>query len=1014
MARSCWLGAAVLGIVGGLALALLFLLNTPGAEPPEQHGRHDGSLRGEEAATAQGPSTMPVLGGAPHAGSGTGRATDAPEGERAGTLFLGKVLNAGGQPASGAAVQAVASDGVVASVAADTEGAFRFRIFVAEELGRQRGLLRARGTDGAVGQALIHFATPSGPGAVSARASVGTTRDLGILRLGPPHAFEVRVTSRCPTGIPATLWLLSPVFRVEAPWVTTMTDAQGAASFEGVPAGLWALVASAPGCGRVRTLVQLPRESTEPVMMELPEAHVLTARVQDAQDASPIAGATVRVTEQLRLPRFSSQSALVSAPSSYVTDAQGVVRIDALGGEETLYLSTEAQGYPRGSEHGRGRGRGPGEARVEPGQTDVLIKLHKPMVVRWPIKDEGIGIPADGTEVAIEPWTNTGRLTVPPRGVIEGQEVVVEGWGPDGASGYAVIAGRGIARLRAGRGVTKGYPTAFHPLRRIDLVVRLSDGSPAEGWFLNVRDQGNNAVKPDVKTDAAGRCTMEGLYGGPGSLVDVSVSDGRGWGGFTMPLGSVNLYEGDGRFEAEIPAERTIRIRLTVQGRTVPETFSGHATVNHQPIAAAEPGEAFHGPGCFVARWRPISADAAAHVSAKAAGYLAETKVISLTDTPDAAEVVIDLRPAGALRVKVTEPADKRYRIAIDQWNPELETWGTPGLPQGFSSGRRQRADANGFLEFLKLEPGRYRARETLSGLTSEGIEVLAGGDPARILFDASTTGWVKGRVVLPEGFPFHGTTVGDVDAKVDEARVLMPGTAHLPGSRVNAKDGTFWIRVPGNRPVTLRLFHAILQPHPTQGQVTVMRPQEDVVLQAVRGATATLHFSTPAPVDMNRGQARPISVRLYKGPPQGPGIQLSGVLDATHQRVEFGGHPPGIYTLWIDVPGCAPVVLSDVTLGTEDRDLGQVDLSPGATFEIRVTTKEGQSPPRYAVWLQKLDEPTYTRHTDSAGETITVAGIGAGRFRVGATAYNGASPGIQEEIEFDGHTSVVRTIDAR
>ena len=69
---------------------------------------------------------------------------------------------------------------------------------------------------------------------------------------------------------------------------------------------------------------------------------------------------------------------------------------------------------------------------------------------------------------------------------------------------------------------------------------------------------------------------------------------------------------------------------------------------------------------------------------------------------------------------------------------------------------------------------------------------------------------------------------------------------------------------------------------------------------------------------------------------------------------------------------------------------------------------------PRFSVWVQKLDEPTYTRHTDAAGETIAVRGIGAGRFRVSAVAYNGAAPGIQEEIEFDGLTKVVRTIDAR
>jgi len=90
------------------------------------------------------------------------------------------------------------------------------------------------------------------------------------------------------------------------------------------------------------------------------------------------------------------------------------------------------------------------------------------------------------------------------------------------------------------------------------------------------------------------------------------------------------------------------------------------------------------------------------------------------------------------------------------------------------------------------------------------------------------------------------------------------------------------------------------------------------------------------------------------------------------------------------------------------------VALAPGAELRIKVRVKEGQSPPRYSVWLQKLDEPTYTRYTDAAGETIRVRGLGAGRFSVHAMAYNGASPGLDEEIEFDGVTEVVRTIDAR
>lgn len=77
--------------------------------------------------------------------------------------------------------------------------------------------------------------------------------------------------------------------------------------------------------------------------------------------------------------------------------------------------ATDAEGDPKGSEHSRRGGGGPGQARVEPGQAEVGIELHQPLTVRWPIENEGIGIPTNGTEIVLEPWTNTGRLTVPPK-----------------------------------------------------------------------------------------------------------------------------------------------------------------------------------------------------------------------------------------------------------------------------------------------------------------------------------------------------------------------------------------------------------------------------------------------------------------------------------------------------------------------------------------------------------------------------------------------------------------------
>jgi hypothetical protein len=998
-------------LLGAVAALVVFLRNdAPDPEEPP----HEAPAREEAPAAPGEPRSAPVLEGTRAPTHATAPA--AHPAQEAKTTYHAKVLTVAGEPAAGVTVEARLDRTVLASVTTDAAGSFRFQLVDAVSPAEQLGTVRARAADGSVAQAMLVLALRSGADPRAAGPAPGTPRDLGTLQLAPSHTIEVRVAGTCRAGQPATLWLLPATAGFATPWSVEQTDAEGRATIEGLPVGTWMIVAWAPGCGRARVPLELPRQATDPLEIALGEPRTLEVLVRDAADKTPIVGAVVRAQEQVSLPGYITYAPLHSCPAELTTDAEGFARIEGLSGAETLTLRARAQDYPTSSTMRRGLGGGgPGEVRSEPGQTDALIELKKPITVRWPLKDEGVGIPPDGTEVKLEPWTNTGRLEVPPRGVIEGRELVVPGWGSDGASGYAVLAGFGAARLQAMPGETKGHPTAFYPLRKIELIAKHADGQPAEGWFLIVRDGGNNPVKPGVRTDAEGRATMDGLYGGAGSLVDVSVSTGEGHGGFALALGSVNLYERDGRFDAVIPAERTLRIRLTLQGAPLPANLAAWPTLNHARVSAPLPEQGITEPGVFEARWRPHLPDAVAVVSAQSAGLLAETKQVPPSVVESGAEVVIDLRPAGSVHVQVKEPEDKRYRVALDRLDPSTGGWSGSESPFAFGSSRGLRANANGVVELQGLVPGRYRAIDTTSGLTSEPFDVQAGGTPTRIAFDLSTTGWAKGRVVLPADGSFEGVTVGEHDAKpAGPFTVVLAGHATLPGTPVNPQDGTFWFRLPGTRPVTLRAFHPTLRPHATLGQVTVTKAQEGLELHMERGATARLRFTRPAPVFMNRGQARPIPVRLYAGPVEGAGKSLAATLDGAHQNVEFGGFEPGTFTVWIDAPGSAPVVLEGVVFGSTDVDLGEVALSSGASLELQVSVKDGQSPPRFSVWAESLDEPTYVRNVDAAGSKITLEGLGAGRFRVHATPYNHAVRGLQEEIVFDGRSKVVRVIDAR
>lgn len=106
-------------------------------------------------------------------------------------------------------------------------------------------------------------------------------------------------------------------------------------------------------------------------------------------------------------------------------------------------------------------------------------------------------------------------------------------------------------------------------------------------------------------------------------------------------------------------------------------------------------------------------------------------------------------------------------------------------------------------------------------------------------------------------------------------------------------------------------------------------------------------------------------------------------------------------------------MALRGVALNADDADLGDVALSDGSSRQLGVSVTEGQPPPRFSVWAERLDEPAHTRSTDAAGTTITPRGLGAGRFRVTTSAHVGAAPAIHEEITCDGPSKVVRRIAA-
>jgi len=927
------------------------------------------------------------------------------EGEGEGDiLYTGQVVDTSDTPVAGATVTAKWRGEILREVTTDEKGTYRFRAsFDVDDSTFLTGVVVARGPEGAVGYGWFVIAQPT-----TRRApKLPSERSIYKLVLRPGVSLDIAVSATCEAGLPATVWVVGAGFGATEPIAMDHTDASGRLTLEGLPSGPWRLVAAAAGCGRDTVLAQLPQPERKTLELSIPEARSLTVRVREKENEKPIPGARVAVEEYVRLPNMHGRGPLVSVPSEYVTDEHGVAVIDGLGTKERLTLFASAKGFP--GVHGTFRRGGQGRVSVEPDEAEVTIELQRPRNVRWPIEDKGHGVPPDGSVVVLKPFLNSGLTDIPQGGVVENSEIVVAGWAPGYAAALAYVEGFGAARLSAGPGEAVGYPAAFYPLRKIELYARLADGSPAEGVYLMARDGGNNAVAPGAKTDAAGYAVLAGLHGGPGARVNCTVTrTAQEYGG--LPLGSVDLHKQDGHFEFTLPNERTLRVTIILDGKPPPAGFTAYGQVGAQPVALKPDVD-----GVCEIPFTPAKPTGDVFLYLRLTGYLASAPAKASLAGPDPIEMAVDLVTAGSALIKVLVPKDGRNKITTQAWDADKGEWIGHVAPNSFNvSMGGGTADPNGLVTLPNLRPGRYRAVDTYSGITGEPFDVVAGGEPTRSTLDLTKSGWVKGRVVPPPGVPVGEFTVA-AEGEAPNTSFRMFGTSGgLPGRPVNGKDGTFWYRVPGDRPVTLRIYHTTCVPHPTKGRVTVTGPREGIELHAEAGASATVHLAEPLRMYMNPGQKRSVQVRLYKGAVKGAGIGLTGTLDGAAERIEFGGFAPGTYTLWIDTLSAAPLVLEDVVLGEGDADLGTHATSKGSTFLLHVKVKEGQSPSRVHLTARRAGEPAYARHTDAIGTTIVLSGLGPGRFRIQGGFYAGTGGGFDEEITFDGKNDVERTIDLR
>jgi hypothetical protein len=903
-----------------------------------------------------------------------------------GVAVKGRVVDDRRFPVGGARVTLVRRAQPPLSAVAGPDGDFRFEGIARTPPAYLPFGLLGRAPDGRTGLQ-ESFVPPRGPPEV----------DVGVVVVGVALALEVRVLDG---GAPVAGARVAAGRDWSWPF-ETVTGADGLARFDALPRQAVSVFAAADGPARAgRAEVALQSNPPQPVDLVLAPARTVEVTVAEKGTDRPIAGATFRVLLVRRGPGTMTMTDPGPLAPVAPTDADGRTRIEGTCAADSLSLDeATAPGFsPTGFQQ---------RTLIKAGDTQARIELAGLRVLRFPVTAGESPVPPDGAAVVLSEMPGSGAPLPVAAARMDGTDLVTAGASAGYFNAIATAPDGSRAQLWADDKGTPPKEVSFRPARTIEVLAKRADGIPAARTWFSLRNQGNNPVAEPRATGKDGRVVFDGLFG---QLVEVCLLDDPAfpWGG--RAVGSVDLAKGGGSLEVVVPGKRTFVARVTVDGvpRLAPQMY---VSMNQGAVARSRFDE---DPAKGEIRFElPVEPDAKSVVLLLSAPpYLPATATIGPVPGTGTIPVEFALKTGGVLLVEVRAPRDSTaYRLGLQRWDDATSSWIAANVP-GAMAGPGLAPGPDGIARCEPLLEGRYRVVEITTGISSEPVEVRSGGEPARLVVDVSRQGYAKGWVRIPEGATLADVRVlvrGDGIATPEPARGL-DYQAPRPGV-----DGSFRVRVPGDRPVQVVPWHPVLVPAAEGGIAEVTEPRDDLVLRLVQGALATIRFS-PAP-EKPPWLASPPRVLLYRGEPEGePEATLHGVLDG--DRLSFGGFPAGSWTVWIDMlTAHAPAVLRDAKLGAGDADLGGATLSEGSRVRVKVLVKEGTSVPRISVYAMREDAPKYGRQTSSNGEeTAVLPGLGRGRFRIVATSMMGTAgkQGLNEIHEVDGVHDLELTLDLR
>ena len=522
---------------------------------------------------------------------------------------------------------------------------------------------------------------------------------------------------------------------------------------------------------------EVPRRDGTPLDVVLTAARRLSVVVKDGRTDRGVEGRQVEVASLVRTEEAVSFE-YVRMPHDPIppTDAAGRTVISGLPTGRSLTVEVIPSGGPDWTRMGHLADRP--RATAEPGAEEVVIVLAAGgETFAFPIVPDETDGPPDGAEVKLSVPEGHGGAAPPSKGKVVGRDLLIDRVAPRCSNILATAPDGTVAQLsisREGRRTGVGSDAKFKRLRALVVAAHDRKGTPLAGLVVQCRTRGSLTIGRPATTGVDGTARLEGLFP---QRVDVTVRRRGESAFFGSTAAAADLTKpGDGRVEIVLETERRCVLHVTVDGeKRLPPTISFTMTVGGpmgtRPVGALEE-DPYAATVSFA--FRPDARPEAPSLTVTGKGCAATTVPIVLPVDENAAfEADVALVSGAKVRVHVLPPADNLHDVAVESWDEKRASW-TPrrsGRGLGFEEPNQKSTE----LEVDALAAGRYRARDSLTGIATEPVDVAAGRS-VDITIDLSKAGLITGRVEGPMEGDWDRATIVVEAAGLD--RGPMPGGA--------------------------------------------------------------------------------------------------------------------------------------------------------------------------------------------------------------------------------------------